>query len=203
MIKIVNVLLFHSRITLVKIIQIIENSDQLIFKMDFEPNVPFFIDQEHEFIKKIKDIIKDQGVSCCRNGMSREYISSCLKDFNYGYVILDVKNSKSQGKSAKYILKGFTLFFYNKFGSTITDRITCGLDEDDEKQLFEYTLKFIKENNVHIWTAYIQPFSSLIMHYEIYGFKQNKMIYMNGKKRACEMRREFTYDNDNRKERQL
>lgn len=164
--------------------------------MKVEHNIPLIFTQKNEYIK---DIIKEQGVLCCRNTISKEYILTCLKYFNYGFVILGERASFNQSygnESRRYLLKGFTLFYYNKFGSAVVDKILYGADEylGVKYQLLESVYNFIYEKKVKIWIIFSSPLNKSIEFYEDLGFSQVRMIYKNGVKDVCEMQREFKPD---------
>ena len=160
---------------------------------------PIFIDQDNENIKIIKDIIKEQGVTVCRNEIDQTYIVECLKTFDYGYVILGNRASIGQalkGKSKKYVLKGYVLFKYEERISTVTGKILCGSDgyRGIGRILLECVLEFITERKVQTWTIYSLPFENLVKYYEEIGFRVMNIIYRNGKKKCYEMRRDFIYE---------
>ena len=169
-------------------------------KMSLPLNEAIFIDQEHEHIKTIKDIIKEQGANVCRNEMDQSYIIECLKTFDYGYVILGNRASigqKQRGSSQKYVLKGYVLFKYDERLSLLTGKILCGSDgyRGVGRQLLECVADFIFDKRVQTWTIYSLPDEKLIKYYEYMGFSVIDILYRNGKKKVYEMRRKFTYDN--------
>ena len=160
---------------------------------------PIFIDQDNENIKINKDIIKEQGVTVCRDEIDQNYIVECLKTFDYGYVILGNRASIGQalkGKSKKYVLKGYVLFKYEERISTVTGKILCGSDgyRGIGRILLECVLEFITEREVQTWTIYSLPFENLVKYYEEIGFRVMNIIYRNGKKKCYEMRRDFIYE---------
>lgn len=167
--------------------------------MWFEDNEPFQIDQDHAYIKDIKDIIKDQGVLVCRNEMSREYIISCLRTFDIGFVILAKKTpieQQQRTKSSRYILKGFVLFRYEEYGGLITGKILCGRDGYNGigRKLMECVNDFAIENRVRKWLIFSLPNEKLIKYYEDAGFTRGDIFYRNEKRKVCEMIRTFYYD---------
>lgn len=167
--------------------------------MWFDNNEPFEIYQDHEHIKRIKDIIKSQCDIVCRGELSTEYVSFCLKEFNYGYVILSKMGSIGQQQktlSSKYLLKGFVLFRYEESGSMVIGKILCARDgyNGTGKRLLECVYDFILKKKVYTWFIHSLPDERLLKYYESAGFTRGKMIYRNGKNKVCEMKREFTYE---------
>lgn len=167
--------------------------------MNIIADEPFMIDQEYEHIKTIKDIIKAQGVNVCRNKFDQDYINYCLKEFDYGFIILgnrSITGSSHSRRGFKYFLKGFVLFRYNRRLSLVNGKILCGHDgyRGIGRILLECVYEFILERKIENWSIYSLPENELIEYYKSAGFVESDTIYKNGKKKVIRMVRNFTYN---------
>lgn len=156
--------------------------------MDLLLDHPILISQDHSNIDFFKTIVKEQCVDICVNEKDKQYVLDCLKQFDYGYIILTKENI--------FILKGFVLFRYEELGSTLINKILCGLTkyENISLKLIECVLEFIAERRIETWIIYSLNNPKLIEFYEKIGFKIIKTICKDHIKNVYQMQREFTYN---------
>lgn len=143
--------------------------------MEISLDQPILIYQDHENIDFFKKIIEEQSID-----LYNEKISNYLKKFDYGFLIL--------GKLKYVILKGFILFRYEEFGSTIISKIFYVSNLNFLSKLLDSVLEFISNKKIESWVIFLTNNSRLIKFYENIGFK-----IVRKKNKSVEIRKDFTY----------
>lgn len=162
----------------------------------------FTRDENTEKLKIIKKIIKDQCGTTCRFEFDKEYISKCLMNFEFGFILLSRRQATygtNKGRKDLYNLKAFMLFNYDTLIRTITGRIICAIktigDIGNGKRLMDSVFKFGYENKALVWDLSSLPYDKLLKYYESFGFIYNDTIYDRGEKKVYKMSYKFTEEN--------
>ena len=140
--------------------------------------------------KNMKRLISINGNSVCRmqfyneDPSKKDYINTCLKNFNLGFIIISDDNSNhSRNPNRRIILKAYTLFKVDN--DTIFGLISCAkispegtqLKEKYGIRLFREVYKYARENNIIYWKINSLPSERLIKYYESFGFNQDGITY--------------------------
>ncbi len=157
-----------------------------------EYNTPIF------FYKKdnhIKNIIREQGVSVCRDFLDKTYISTVLSKFDEGFYVISPKASigASSRKKKEYLLKGFCLFTLtsnglNMYLDVICGRNSCrGIGDEILNKVFEYC----DINGISKCYLDALPYESLFLYYTQKGFIFQEAVYKRGELKAFSMIKRF------------
>jgi len=153
-----------------------------------EFDIPLYFRQEDKLFKRI---IKEQGVTTCRDEFMKEYINSSLQSFIDGFIILGkIINPKTSYRtpSSNYLLKGFILFSFDGFGNTINGKILCARKGYHiGKMLLQAVFDYAINKDITYWHLYSLPYEKLIKFYQSFGFSIGNPVYRKGELKVVEM----------------
>ncbi len=140
-----------------------------------------YIDKDLPLYSKIKELIKNQGETTCRNIIDKMTVRTSLEGFIFGFVSYSIRANSGRRSprnfSDKHALNGFVICSVLDYRPTeIHISLLCALPSVDKlgSTLLDKVYEYAKKNKFNTITLLALPSKKLVEWYKIQGFKEGK-----------------------------